>query len=260
VKIKIETSLIKFTFAIVLGLAGALTLYGTLPPVVVAATAIPEVDIDTRGSEAVITSTKTSAPINQVHAGDLLTYTITFISDQALATVTVTDTIPVKTVLNPDTISYTVSSGASVSTMLAGNTIVWTATNVITGSFVTATFVVTVDVNLSQETTITNTAYISGTPVSTSISARPQSYSVFLPIIFRPVMIDLVVNAINTSGITSLTIGPYQCNTPMADGSNQSCGDPFPAGTYQVVAKTNRCGTLQGQLTFPPNTLTVECY
>lgn len=259
-KIKIDTSLVKFTLAIVIGLVGLLLLCGTLSPAAVAVTAIPDSGINMQLSQAVITSTKSSQPGNIVNAGDPLTYTIIFTSDQALASVVITDSIPAQTVLRSDTISYTVFGGADITTALVDSTIVWTATNIITNSIVTATFVVTVNPNLTQEITITNTAWISETPVSTSITARPLSYSVFLPIIFRPVMIDLIVNVVNTGGVTLLTIGPYQCNTPMADGANQSCGTPFPVGTYQVVAKTNRCGTLQGPVTFPPNTLTVTCY
>lgn len=199
----------------------------------------------------IITPTKQAEPAALIAPGSLLTYTIIFTAGNEAGQVVMTDTAPLSTTYKPGTITAAGTSGVVITPTFLAPHLVWTATNVITGSQVTATFVVTVDQNLGQGAAIVNTAWFSdGLRVySATQSVTVDQLTVYLPIVIKPAPVELTIIASNTGGITSLKIGTHICITPIPDGSTP-CGVSFPPGIYFVEAMTNRCGKLTATLPF----------
>ncbi len=212
-----------------------------------------------------ITGTKYTTPISTVTSGTCLTYTIVFTADSQTGTVVVTDPVPINTSFAG---IITGAPAISITANVLNNTMVWTATDVVTNTVISLTATVKVDVILTNNLTITNIAWLSDStgiiPTNQMIHTVAVSQTIYLPIIMKPEDTILTVVSSNTGDfvveIRKISDNSLVITCNVSNNSSVVCGS-FPPGTYNFSAIGTQCGSVTVPRTFSPGpkTIPVSC-
>ncbi len=214
-------------------------------------------DLQITVTQALPSLTK-SASLSSVTVGNVLTYTLVAKNNSLLtaSNILITDTIPANTTY----VNGSASNGGSSTGTAPGSIISWsTGLSLAQNEALTRTFVITVDNELSNGTSITNIGYLSATNISASQSSNTVVTTVDAPDLSTSITSNpnpiLAETAIITYTITL-------ANNGGAAATGVNISNTIPSSTTFIAATHSGSETWPGSkvITWPTTTVNVASF